>query len=64
MERVETSGQGVDVSRSENVGEYRVKQNVTRVGMIDHVITFTVRTKAGVERLSVSVRSVGVEPVP
>ena len=64
VERVEPAGAELEVLPTGGLNEYRVKQRVTRVGAVSNSVWFTVRTKTGVERLSLPVEAIGVEPAP
>lgn len=64
VERVEPSGPDLEVFPVDGVNEFRVKQRVMRVGAISNTVWFSVHTKTGVERVSLPVEVVGVEPAP
>ena len=61
IEKVSPIGGGLSVAPGDRANEFRVKQQIAKSGSITGVVSFTVRTKTGVEQVDLNVGTVGVE---
>lgn len=61
VQKAEPTGMGLEVSAGGNPKEFRVSQQVTRAGLISGVVSFTAQTVNGIEKIDVTVNTVGIK---